>query len=343
MRRSVFASGLMVAGLAVACAQRVTDPATEDPSRFGASEGACDSEGNAIVAVSSEGDFYRYTPSTRTFERLSHAGCRPRGGPDRVFGAAVDRHGDAWITYWEGSLTFLTPADGGPREEAGTLPRGTGLPDRVATKAQLYPVHVADGTCGDPILYDPDDFPVRAMAASNTPGLLFGLRLEHSATRLDVGLVTLDTTNGHVAASTELGPMRPYADPIDGAITQGSDGKLVGFFNALAEAVGVRPYFVSIDPSTGLMASARGTFPHVETRNLSTNAPDFPSAVAVWGGERWLFTGDPATEHGVFSASGSMLTRVPSDGTDSENMNRELDFLVVGAGVVACGVGPSPR
>lgn len=343
MRRSVLASGVMIAGLAVACAQRVTDPATDDPGRFGPSEGACDSEGNAIVAVSSDGDFYRYTPSTRTFELVSHAACRPRGGADGVFGAAVDRHGEAWLSYWEGSLTFPAPADGGPREEAATLPRGTGLPDRVVSKAQLYPVHVADGTCGDPILYDESEFPTRAMAASNVPGILFGLQLARSEARGDVGLVTFDTTTGHVTASTALGPMKPYADPIDGAIAQGSDGKLVGFFNALAEVIGVRPYFVSIDPANGLMASAPGTFPHIETRALSTNAPDFPSAVAVWGGERWLFTGDPATERPGFTASGSMLTRVPSNGTDSENMNRELDFLVVGAGVVSCGVGPSPR
>lgn len=86
-----------------------------------------------------------------------------------------------------------------------------------------------------------------------------------------------------------------------------------------------------------------GSFPHIDTRTLSTDAPDPFSALVTWGGERWLFTGDPATAPSGRTAVGAMVTRVPADGSESENVKRELGFLVVGAGAVPCEGGPALR
>ena len=325
IRSSRSALALGFGAIVAACAAQVTDPVSDDPGGFGDTKRSCDAAGNTIVVVSDAGDIYRFSPATRAFERLSHAACLPAG--QTVWAAAVDRRGVAWLSL------------NGGADDAG------------AFVSQLHPVQIVDGTCGAPVAYDADAFAGRELTAGTTPGILYGIRIvatqggPGAATQVSTKLVTLDTTTApaKVTASSEVGPISMFAAPIDAAITQASDGKIAGFFNALNETAHVRPYLVSIDAANGALVSTPGTFPHIETRNLSTNAPDPPAALVIWGGERWVFAGDPATRPTGYTAVGSMLVRVPGDGAESEVVKSQMSFLVVGAGSVPCAGGPPLR
>lgn len=347
MRRSVLALGALVMGVAVACARQGSDalPA-DDGGGFGDSKRACDADGNAIIVVSARGDIYRFSPGTRAFQRLSRAACQPIAQPGmfatgRVMGAAVDRRGIAWLSYAE----YVLPESDSGADDSG-LEGGVSSEGPTHTSA-VYPVSIVDGACGAPVPFDMAAFTGWAFSAAVVPGILLSTRLvatdtDASPPRVDVSLSSLDTSTGRVSAPQQVGPIERGAEPIEVAITQASDGTIVGYFNALHEPY-VHPYFVTISPTNGRLARAPGSVPHIDTRILSTNAPDPPSALVLWGGERWLFTGDPATRQPAFTASASMVTRIPNDGTASESVKRELDFLVVGAGIVPCEGGPALR
>lgn len=151
-------------------------------------------------------------------------------------------------------------------------------------------------------------------------------------------LVVFDTKTARVTSSTPV-LFEPFHMPFDVAITEAADGSISAFFNAFDAAKGVRPYFGEIHSKTGAFLSSPGSFPHLETRVLTTAEPDWPAAMVVWGGARWLFTGDPATQAFGRSAQASMLTRLPVNGPTPEIIARAMPFLVVGAGLVACEGG----
>jgi len=321
MLRASVGSFVLFAALGTACAQPVTDPSLDTDPAFAGSTGACDAAGNAIVVVADHGDIYRFSPATRSFTLLSHAQC-PTGASDFVGTAAVDRSGVAWLQYSEPALS--------------------------AIKHPLYPVNIADGTCGKPVDLEAAGFRGWQLTAGTMPGVFFGVAIVATPgqpgedLKVDASLLTLDT-HALKTTSVPLGPLQPFRAPFDAAIAQTSDGMLVGFFNALNQLANVKPYFVGIEPASGHMTQTPGSFPHIDTRSLSTDSPDPPSALVVWGGERWLFTGDPATRQVGRTASGSMLTRHSADGQTTDPVKREMDFLVMGAGVVACEGGPPLR
>lgn len=249
-----------------------------------------------VYVVTTTSDIYRFWPPTLSFEHVGHLDCPTEGWTP--LSMAIDKHARAWVLYWD-QVVYRVDLGTGECVESGYNAEHA-LPSPFGYFGMAFTADAASPE-GESLM-------VR-QAAFYDLGADPGVR---PLARLDTLTTKLSTIGEGLGGNADLAGT--------------GDGKVFGFEKvpgSSGEAVG---QLAEYDPSTG---------ERIAVTPLDGITIGDAWAVAVWGGDVWLFTSP-------LGAATNVVRYQPTTG-DVDVVVANTGFEVIGAGVSACAPLTPPK
>jgi hypothetical protein len=251
-----------------------------------------DAGATLIYVLTGDNVLLSFYPPTLSFTQIGVISCpNEQGSLQGPFSMAVDRRGIAYSVFRDGNLFRIDTASAAC-EPTTFVPDQIGGGNPFSTFGMGFVANTGDA--GETLF----------VAEANVTGMTV-------ASRDSKGLASIDTT------SYDLSFVGHFSMTIAGPeLTGTSDGSLFAFYT---NETGTGSHILQIDKTT---ANIIHDYP------LQVGSPLDAYAFGFWGGDFWVFTGDPTL--------GTTTVTEFNPTTATETTATTYDDIIVGAGVSTC-------
>jgi len=248
---------------------------TDAGGRPGTTSDGCSAEAKLVYVVSAEDDLYSFNPPSATFNKVGHLDC-PAAGLATPNSMAIDRSGNAWVNYSDGSLFKVSTLNA----SCAATSFAKGQNSQFIRFGMAFATNGADTT---------DETLFIAGIQDTTPG---------SPSTGGKGLGTIDLTTMKL---TMLGDFSGKLTGQGAELTGTGDGRLFGFFTTNPATL------AEIDKAKG------GTSADKSLDGVSTGTA---WAFSFWGGDFYFYTSSgisPSKVTKLATSGNNELTVVKQD------------------------------